>query len=103
MSLSRREFLQKIIPNQPLKIQSSTRHEIGHLSVFPVGTTSFISIEDQKYVLKSLPQGVQLIRLTSGENIQLFLGQNGQIGVDLSKTWNTNSAMSLFSGEEINI
>lgn len=102
MNLSRRAFFQSMLPKSKSDrniAQRSFDIQLGHLSIFPVNTETQIRIEERDLLVKSLPEGIQLVDVFSEKHLRLSLDLQGYIIARMNEFWPSNAVLSIFSGE----
>lgn len=101
---SRRNFFKSLVKKRPSEEGGQvTVFKLGHISVFPVGSETPIHVMNHALVVKSLPEGFQLVDQNINQNYRLAIGSDGQLIGDLGTRWPLNSVLSIFSGEISNI
>ncbi|MCC6278907.1 MAG: hypothetical protein IT289_13420 [Oligoflexia bacterium] len=106
MNSSRRRFLQSALPRfrAPMRtVYQNNLVKLGKLNDFPVNSQTEIKIFDIDFIIKSLPQGLQLLNKAESQGVCLSLDSEGQITADMSQSWPSNAVLSIFSGELYNL
>lgn len=106
MSLSRRDFFKKMIPNpiQRVGVSESQKSQdvvvfLGHMNDFCENETQDFIFNQESYTFYSKPYGLYLVQNKNNKKIELLFKKNGEIYADLSKFWKENAVLSLMTGE----
>ncbi|NJL26051.1 MAG: hypothetical protein HC902_13380 [Calothrix sp. SM1_5_4] len=107
MNHGRRAFFQSLIPGE-YRRKSVMREPpplivVGAVSDFPVGSETKIGLPQGEFVVRSLPEGLQFIRVKTNESLRLSLGSDGRVRAHLNEKWPHGAVLSMFSGEIYNI
>jgi hypothetical protein len=104
--LSRRNFFKALVPTVG-KTRSTKEHSIvvtlGHLAAFPVYSSTRVNLQNNDFILESLPEGIRLKNQTTNEFVRLTLNSNGLLQAHLNEPWPSTAVLSIFTGEIYNL
>ncbi len=106
MDASKRDFFKSMIPKtQPKKSVETHRSVVtlGHMTVFPVHSSTKVKLMETEFLVESLPEGLRLRETSTNKNVKLSLSMNGLIHAHLNEFWPQAAVLSIFTGEIYNI
>ena len=105
MDVSRRGFFKSIIPQTERETPDTNQNIItlGHLTFFPVHSSTKIKLMNTELSVESLPEGIRLRDPLTDKNLKLSLSANGLIQAHTSEFWPATAVLSIFTGEIYNI
>lgn len=73
---------------------------IGHFSVFPPNTQARIQIRKLELIVDSKYEGLRVCTPQNNNYYELKMSRDGQIFVNTESVWNSQSVLSILTGEE---
>lgn len=106
MDTSRRDFFKSMIPKTLPKKSIGTDRSVvtlGHMTVFPVHSSTKVKLMETEFLVESLPEGLRLRETSTNKNVKLSLSKNGLIQAHLNELWPPMAVLSIFTGEIYNL
>ncbi|NJM09468.1 MAG: hypothetical protein HC883_00775 [Bdellovibrionaceae bacterium] len=106
MDVSRRDFFKSIIPKAEQNKSVAYDRDVitlGHLTLFPVRSSTKVKLMGAEFLVESLPEGIRLRSLITNRNLKLSLNSGGLIQAHINEFWQPTAVLSIFTGEIYNI